>query len=68
MEGESVKITELRNVSVGIERIEGQTLFRLSIQDPHTHEMLWLAFGQDTADAILAALTGIQVVQRLPGH
>jgi hypothetical protein len=69
VEGESaVKITELRNVKIGIDRTDdGRTPFRLTMQDPHTREVLWVGFGQDVADALIGQLTGgIQVVARIP--
>jgi hypothetical protein len=71
MEGESaLKITELRNVQVNAERASsesnGKPIYRLTIRDPHTREVIWLAFGQEMADAIVAGLTGIEIATRLP--
>ena len=66
-----MRITELRNVRIGVEQIEpqnGHPVYRLSLTDDNAHEILWLAFGQETADQILVAITGIQVVQRMPEH
>jgi hypothetical protein len=64
MEG-SVRIVELRNVKIGAERLSNSaTEFRLTIQDPHTREVIWVGFGQDVADAIIEQLTGgIKVVR-----
>jgi hypothetical protein len=56
-------------VKLGIEKAapdNGKPIYRLSITDPHTREVLWAAFGQDVADALVAAMTGIQVVARMP--
>jgi hypothetical protein len=64
-----MKITELRDVRIGIEQIEphnGHPVYRLSLTDDRTREVLWLSFGQETADGMLAAITGIQVVQKMP--
>ncbi len=70
MEGESaLRLTELRNVKLGIEKDaagNGKPIYRLSITDPHTREILWAAFDQDVADALVAAMTGIQIVARMP--
>lgn len=68
MEGErTLKITELRSVKVGVERVaeSDKQPFRLTIHDPHTREVLWIGFGQEVADAIMAQLTGgIHVVRQ----
>lgn len=67
MEGEGpLKIIELRNVKVGVERVDdGKTEFRLTIHDPHTREVLWIGFGRDVADAMIGQLTGgIQIVRQ----
>lgn len=61
-----MKISELRNVKIGAERADdGQ--YRITIQDPHSREVVWVAFGQDVADALVEQLTGgIQIVR--PGR
>ncbi len=63
-----MKISELRNVKVSVDRVDdaGKAAYRMTIQDPHTREVIWLGFTQEVADGLVAQLTGIQVASRIP--
>lgn len=70
MEGEKTlsKITELRDIRVVVQRVAGQPVWRMNITDDKTREVIWFAFGQDIADELVSAITGIQVAKTLPGQ
>lgn len=59
------KITELRNVTVGVQPFNDGA--QLTIEDKHTREVLWINMPRATCEELAGALTSIASGIVLPG-
>jgi hypothetical protein len=65
-----MRVSELQNVTIGITPLANHPnnkVYRLTIQDHDTKEVLWVDLGKEVADQIVAMLTSGIVVPKLHG-